>query len=51
MKRSKKLSLGIVCALFALFVLFGFLSAEEDGSFTGYSSTQSEEELYNATNA
>lgn len=28
MKRSKKLSLGIVCALFALFVLFGFLSAE-----------------------
>lgn len=37
-----------LAAIFASGIVF--VSAEEDGSFTGYSSTWTEEELYKATN-
>lgn len=33
MKRTKKLFLGIVCALFVLFALFGFLLADGFNKF------------------
>lgn len=54
-KRTIVVAIGLLMALLlCLTAVFAsgivFVSAEEDGSFTGYSSTLSEEKLYNATN-